>query len=215
MKHFKLNSFSVNQPVFKKIPLARKLKSELSITPLIAGFLAACADLSRLNVDPDSPLDFSTFSVRVVDGPLRGAQIFIDTDNDGQFTEADEVVCVTDANGVALVSRAYINEDVFAFVGGAVDIYTGKVLPDSVYRGKRFVSESGDLLLSPLTALVEEFCDDGVADADIIDVMFGSNSGIELEDLYQIEFYEPPTETPEEGSQEALIKMVADMATRI
>lgn len=54
MKHFALKSFSVNPLLAGKSTLARKLKSELSITPLIAGFLAACGDGPRFDGDGEA-----------------------------------------------------------------------------------------------------------------------------------------------------------------
>ena len=105
------------------------------------------------------------WSIRVTDGPVKGARIYLDGDLGGQL------LGVTDENGeVVIESHQHVGARLVADVNGAVDVNTGKVLTGSfrALPGDTAYSD-GKVLLSPLTNLL---ADSGNPQGDL-DSIFG------------------------------------------
>jgi|GEM_PF-2912929 len=89
---------------------SRRLKRELSLTPLLAGFLAACGNASTTSdffISPTPPTDgdgnTGDFDILVTDGPIWGATVYVDENDDEQYNVGEEELGVTDEHGILTV----------------------------------------------------------------------------------------------------------------
>ncbi|MCA1909744.1 MAG: FecR domain-containing protein, partial [Magnetospirillum sp.] len=87
-------------------------------------------------------------SGRLVDGPVSGAQVFLDVNGDGVYQSGTEPVGVTDGNGYYTISGAG-NYAIIALPGGT-DIVTGHTINFTMK------APPGSTVVSPLTTLVAE-----------------------------------------------------------
>ncbi|OJX70395.1 hypothetical protein [Magnetospirillum sp. 64-120] len=87
-------------------------------------------------------------SGRLVDGPVSGAQVFLDINGDGQYQSGTEPVGVTDGNGYYTISGAG-NYAIIALPGGT-DTVTGQTISFTMK------APPGSTVVSPLTTLVAE-----------------------------------------------------------
>ena len=128
-------------------PNRRRLKVELSVTPLLAGLLAACGDTKYVPIGgggtpapkppttpPTTPPGGGTlnplpFDVYVADGTVEGAKIYVD-DGDGIFeADQDTLVGTTDATGRVRLDAAHAGKKIFADLTGAIDLFTATHSP--------------------------------------------------------------------------------------
>lgn len=196
---------------FQKLPLAKLRREGLTLTPLIAGLLAACGGSTKYVPVGDvvlvpsgdgsgdgsdggsgGPFAASDFTVHVTDGTIEGAQVFIDNDGDGVLGLGDVDLGVTDATGVVLVDGIYAGEEITVSLTGAVDLFTAEYFTQGVYtltsdpRGE-------DIVISPITFLVDQLManDPALSTQDAIDILFGEDSGIDYDDINDPDNYFP------------------------
>ena len=102
------SSFALLYSSDEKLPLAKFRREGISLTPLIAGLLAACGGFTKYVPVGDvlitsgdgsggdgsgdsgtTPFGASDFTVTVADGLIEGALVYIDTNNNGTFDAGD------------------------------------------------------------------------------------------------------------------------------
>ena len=148
------------------------------ISPLLAVMLAACTSSG------DSYGGF--FDVFVFDGVVEGAQVYIDQDGDGQYTAGVDVdLGMTGPGGSVSVPAQYAGQVIRADLSGSTDLYTDETFSQGDYSA--VAQADGTTILSPIsTAIVAAQEEDLTAD-EVIEQIFGEDSGITLEDLNDVE----------------------------
>jgi hypothetical protein len=133
------------------------------------------------------------FAFYVVDGPVYGAPVYFDADDDGDIDEYDKAALqdvhgrplyVTDENGEVYVPLRFMDRAYIAEVDGAVDTSTGQVLSGSF----RPLPDGG--LASPLTELIRA---DGRDPQTVLNEIFTTVSGtsrMTVEDILDIDNYQ-------------------------
>ncbi|MGC6471361.1 MAG: calcium-binding protein [Parvibaculales bacterium] len=201
----------IHADAVKKIQ--RKIKGQLSITPLLAGLLAACGDdteyipVYSAGTAPGggtTPGDGTTpgggtgtfdalpFDVYVADGIVEGARVYIDTNDSGTIDTADVLIGETDAQGRINVEGQYAGQTILVDVAGAKDLFTGATLPDGiVYKAVSNERGASDVVVSPISTIMLELQarDPDLTQAEIFDLLFGAGTGIEASDLNDPDSY--------------------------
>ena len=134
------------------------------------------------------------------DGPARGARFFIDDDGSGTYTARDTDLGVTNDAGYVELDSLPEGTVVFVDANGAVDTATGKTL-SGIWRSLPY-NGSGDLLVSPLTNLLAlrlEATPAAVGGEDafyqeILDSIFGAESGVTVSNILDPDNYNPLVE---------------------
>ena len=152
------------------------------ISPLLAVMLAACSNNGGSNFDGYGGF----FDVFVFDGVVEGAQVYIDQDGDGQYTAGVDVdLGLTGPGGSVSVSAQYAGQVIKADLSGSTDLYTDQTFTQGDYSA--VAQADGTTILSPIsTAIVAAQAEDLTAD-EVIEQIFGEDSGITLEDLNDVE----------------------------
>ncbi len=200
----------------------RSLKADLSVTPLLAGLLAACATKDYVPIrsggtlqdDDDGSLEFDLY---VLDGAIEGARVYVDADKDGQLDVGGEPIGTTDENGRFRIAGEYAGETFLVDVEGARDLFTGEVLPSGIlYRASSDASGGSDVVASPISTLIEALREDDpeLTDDDILGMIFGPQFAIldiEIADLNNPDNFILPIDGGSKpvGSLGALIEEIA------
>ena len=150
---------------------SRRLKRELSLTPLLAGFLAACGNGSTTSdffISPTPPTDgdgnTGDFDILVTDGPVWGATVYVDENDDGQYNVGEEELGVT------------------------------------IYYNGESSNQQGDevaIVLSPLTTVfsIRKQRNDALpvaeqlSDAELLQRVLGPDTDVEVPDIFDPAFY--------------------------
>ncbi len=131
--------------------------------------------------------------IQVVDGPVEGAAVYFDMNNDGQISpdeRADQMqngrpMYMADADGY--VRNAFINRFFIADVDGAIDTATGDTLSGE-YQSLR----TGGIA-TPITDLITDRIGSRGSDAaaqDVLDDIFGTDSLVTVADILDAENYQ-------------------------
>ncbi|MGC6475269.1 MAG: hypothetical protein ACON41_01350 [Parvibaculales bacterium] len=189
-------------------PNRRRLKVELSVTPLLAGLLAACGDTKYVPIGggtttPPTPKPPTTppgggtinplpFDVYVADGTIEGAGIYVD-DGDGVFDKTkDTYIGKTDENGRIRLDATHAGKKIFADISGAVDLFTGKIFEANAGHYTTTASARGasDAVASPVTTAIaamvaqlkaaDSNLTDAQAEAKALELLFGDGTHITM-----------------------------------
>lgn len=68
----------------------------------------------------------SDFTIQVADGPVLGAHIYIDADNDGQRDDNEAILGTTDVNGEVTIAGIHAGKTLAVDMSNAFDTYTGQ-----------------------------------------------------------------------------------------
>ena len=118
--------------IFAPKSFSRRLKTELSLTPLLAAFLAACGKNGASGFS-EGPFEADGIDVLVADGPLIGAQVYFDENGNGRVDPGEELVGITDAKGFILdIDPRFIGAALVSELGGSYDSMTGEIFPDGM-----------------------------------------------------------------------------------
>ncbi len=220
-----LNVSKQSKGLFSK---RRGLKIELSITPLLAGLLAACGGgggggggTSNVTTPDDIIPDPLGFDFYVLDGAIEGARVYVDENRNGQRDDGDTFIGTTDTNGIVRVGPDYAGETFLVDVEGALDVFTGERLPaDSIlYRARSDERGGVDVVASPVSTLIEVLREDVPTrtDTDILEMIFGAGTQVEIDDLSNPDnFILPPEGTPiVDDSPEAIAEKIALTSIRL
>jgi len=105
----------------------------------------------------------------VGDGPIAGANVFVDLNGNGVRDE-DEPVAITDENGYAQLPSRYLEGySIIADVTGAVDLETGTVLTGQ-FRAMPSSGSDASVIATPLTDLLAE----AENPQGVLDAIFGA-----------------------------------------
>ncbi len=180
----------------KKRPRKYKLKAEVSITPLLAALLAACSDttyvpiggtLDGTNVTtPTGEIPALPFYLYVLDGAVEGALVYVDENANGQRDTGEDSIGTTDENGRVFIEAEYAGETFFIDASGAFDLFTGARLPsDTFYRAISEDRGGSDVVASPISTIVQALreSDETLTDTQILELIFGANTQIDMDDL--------------------------------
>ncbi len=217
----------------KKRPRKYKLKAEVSITPLLAALLAACSDTTYVPVggtldgtNVTTPTGDETpalpFNLYVLDGAVEGALVYVDENANGQRDEDEneEPIGTTDENGRVSIEAEYAGETFFIDASGALDLFTGARLPNNTFY--RAISEDrggADVVASPISTVIEALKDSDPAptDAEILAIIFGANTQVDMDDLNNPDNFILPisdTEKPT-GSPGAIAEEIASTSIQL
>lgn len=126
------------------------------LTPLLAAALAACgggggggsppADTPRLSGDGDDPPPHNR---HLFDGPIAGATVFVDMDNDGVADRDEPQFGPTGADGGFYLPDQYDNRQLIAVLDNARDADR----PNEALEGQ-WLAEAGSEVISPLTHIL-------------------------------------------------------------
>ncbi len=175
----------------------------LSLSPVMLGLLAACGsgkfsdDVYFGTLGADVP----DLDVYVVDGPVRGAVVYVDENNDGRIDAGDTLIGQTDARGHIILPGDHVGKRILADLNGALDTFTGKKLTGVLARTTK--AGESESVVSAFSTLVEavKLSEAGSAsprsEAEIVDQLktklFGDKaSTISNEDLNNIDTYLAP-----------------------
>ena len=145
--------------------------------------------------NPESSLG-GTLDTTVIDGPVRGARVYADTNDDGTPQES-EFIGITNAQGQLKVPARYINTRLIADVTGAIDITTGEALVGQYYSLPNSETEDG-IIISPITDLLARSEATQENTQEMLDQIFGTNtegeSIITREDILNADNYNPASD---------------------
>ncbi len=181
----------------KKRPRKYKLKAEVSITPLLAALLAACSDTNNVPVGgtldgtnvttPDTVTPTALpFNLYVLDGAAEGALVYVDENDNGAMDDNESLIGTTDENGRVSIEAEYAGETFFIDASGALDLFTGESLPsDTFYRAISDERGGTDVVASPISTIVQALreSDETLTDTQILAIIFGANTQIDMDDL--------------------------------
>ena len=194
----------------ENLPLKKFRREGATLSPLIAGLLAACGGGGGGGVIPigsgptpqggNNNDGAPSFSFYVLDGAIEGAAVKVLNEDGSVAWEG-----TTNTDGRVDIPGEHAGKKVEVELEGAFDLATGQkfekgdeyevTLPDSVAAQKTVVA-------SPLTTVIDRLIKedaDIATEADAIDKLFGENSGITIEDLHTPANYIAPT-TPVTGA---------------
>ncbi len=191
----------------KRLSQKRVLRAELSITPLLAGLLAACGgDTTYIPVGGGSgtfpggggPGQFNAldFNLYVADGVVEGARVYVDTNGNGVIDSADVAIGTTNGQGLVLVSGQYAGLPLLVDVSGARDLFTGEILPNGiVYKAISNERGGSDVVASPISTVVDGIRsqDPDLSDEEILEMLFGTGTPITMSDLNNPDNFILPT----------------------
>ena len=177
----------------------------LAIWSLSGIVIAACSNQDKfIEVPPDAPSEGSNaggggegaasgFQVRVLDGPLQDAKVYVDINGDGQ-TSADELIATTDIDGLAYIPELHAGRAVLVDVSGSLDVLTDTIVSpnrETIYRPLNPLPQTSSisaLLVTPLTELLAS--QSPTAPQAVLDGIFGVNV-ITVEDVLNSDNYHP------------------------
>ena len=133
-----------------------------SFYALAAGGLALGAGIGRSGGNSGSAADVPVpvpqqFRIRVQDGPVKGATVFIDANKNGKFDQGEVKVGETNENGDVVLNAALPAGTVLTAVGGTNAPAVGEQvgLPNTMVMTAVLGKDSGALtVINPLTSLV-------------------------------------------------------------
>ncbi len=215
----------------KKRPRKYKLKAEVSITPLLAALLAACSDenvpiggtLDGTNVTtPTGEIPAQSFYLYVLDGAVEGALVYVDENANGQRDEDEneEPIGITDENGRVFIDAEDAGETFFIDASGAFDLFTGESLPsDTFYRAISDERGGSDVVASPISTIVQALRENDPAptDAEILGIIFGANTQVDMDDLNNPDNFILPISDTEKpiDSPEAIAEEIASTSIQL
>ena len=189
----------------EKLPLRKFRREGLSLTPLIAGLLAACGGGTTYvpigDLDPKTNNKNAGDGVGYVDdGAVEGAHVFIDNNNDGIFNSGDYDLGYTDADGRVVIPEAYrstdedgnyINTEITVDLSGAIDLFTGeKFEPGRTYIGS-LPAGADETVISPISTIIDGLGAETPEEvAAVLAKIFGEDSGITVEDINDHDNYQ-------------------------
>ena len=165
--------------------------------------------------------------VLIIDGPVIGAEVFFDLNDDGEVTDAEKDVqrdesgrsrYLTDEDGTVDIPERYVGLAFVADVDGAYDTSSGERLEGAF----RSLDDGEGGIATPITDLIVTYLEEveGQAGAptteqEVLDAVFGAQM-ITLRDILDARNYEIPadTSTPENNKKD-LISRAAIALTEI
>ncbi len=214
----------------KSRPRKYNLKAEVSITPLLAALLAACSDTNNVPVGgtsdgtnvttPTDDTPAQSFYLYVLDGAIEGARVYVDENNTGEIADNQIPIGTTDGNGRVFIDAEYVGETFLIDASGAFDLFTGESLPSGIlYRASSDASGGSDVVASPISTIVQALRenDPALTDTDILELIFGAGTQIEIDDLSNPDNFILPTDTDPKpiGSPEAIAEQIASTSIRL
>ena len=195
----------------EKLPLRKFRREGLSLTPLIAGLLAACGggttyvpigDVKVIGGGGDAGDGYVRVYVRK--GVVEGAQVFIDSNNDGDYDKGTDVdLGLTDATGGVDVPEEHRGKKITVELAGATDLITGEKFEEGeakTYTGT-LPAGADETVVSPISTIIDALVDDETTVEDVLEMIFGEDSGITARhianpDNYQLDAGNNPLGSP-------------------
>ena len=165
--------------------------------------------------------------VLVIDGPVTGAEVFFDLDEDGEVSDVEKDAqrdesgrsrYITGDDGTVDIPKKYVGRAFVADVGSAYDTATGERLEGSF----RSLDEGRGGIATPITDLIVTYLEEvegqtgtPTTEQEVLDEIFGDDE-VTLADVLDAGNYEIPadTNTPENNKKD-LISMAAIALTEI
>ena len=209
LKSINLSKKPINQSHKKQHSLNSESNFAFMLWSVSGIVLAACQKKPKVFFLSDGSLPDSarggTLDTTVIDGPVRGARVYADINNDGT-PQTDEFIGITNAQGQLKVPARYANTRLIADVTGAIDITTGEALVGQYYSLPNSETEDG-IIISPITDLLARSGTTGANTQEMLDQIFGTTtegeSIITPEDILNADNYNPASD-----------EMVAVLVTR-
>ena len=179
----------------------------------------------------ESSIDFVVLpfsnSISVIDGPVTGAEVFFDIDDDGEVSDVEKdaqrdasgrSLYITGDDGSVSIPEEYVGLAFVADVDGAYDTATGERLEGAF----RSLDEGRGGIATPITDLIVTYLEEVEGQAgtpttgqEVLDEIFGDGE-VTLADVLDAGNYEIPadTNTPENNKKD-LISRAAIALTEI
>ena len=179
----------------------------------------------------ESSIDFVVIpfsnSISVIDGPVTGAEVFFDIDDDGEVSDVEKdaqrdasgrSLYITGDDGSVSFPEQYVGRAFVAVVGSAYDIDSGERLEGAF----RSLDEGRGGIATPITDLIVTYLEEvegqvgtPTTEQEVLDEIFGDDE-VTLADVLAAANYEIPadTDTPENNKKD-LISRAAIALTEI
>ncbi len=212
-----------------KRPKKHKLKAEVSITPLLAALLAACSNenvpvrgtLDGTNVTtPTGNIPPQSFNLYVLDGAIEGARVYVDENNTGEIADNQTPIGTTGENGYVFIDAEYAGETFLIDASDAFDLFAAVRLPsDTFYRAISEDRGGSDVVASPISTIVQALRENDPAptDTDILELIFGANTQVDMDDLNNPNNYILPIDDGDKptGSPGAIAEQIASTSIQL
>ena len=136
--------------------LETRSSTSISFTWTLSGLaLAACGGGGGGGGSSSGPV-VASYNITVYDGPISGASIYVDENENGLIDAGDTSLGKTDGRGIISVPKTAENKPLIAHLEGAVDSDN----PDVILGDILWRAPVGSAVISPLTELVVEAGDE-------------------------------------------------------
>ena len=180
---------------FKRKSTGAVHTANASFTWTISGIaLVACGGGGGGGGGAPSSIAVSYYDITIYDGPISGALLYSDVNNNDIIDDDDIFLGETDAHGVVRISETAGRTALIANLDGAIDTDN----PDEILSEIIWRAPAGSLVVSPLTELL-------VVAGEDTDLLL-ANLGLEESDVKTINPFDTNSATPQdEGKTENLI----------
>jgi serralysin len=171
---------------------------------LVSAWAAAKSDFTTLNfVGSDTDGYYAVSQGKVTDGPISGAEIYIDANNNGTPDSAESIGIFTDEQGC--FSLEEIDSDYNLMAVGGINIDTG--LSNTLV----FSAPSGSSMITPITTLITTYVDSNAVSKAEAEEAVQAALGLEMDiDFFQ---YDPFSQPDDDSTALAVQKAAAQVAT--